>query len=567
MKKPILALVPSAYNTSKLYTPIPINGDGDFTFSRSTTATRMNKAGLLEEVAVNVPRLDYREVTKTIYKNLVPFSSLSDNWGIGANVDFEQIEGIDPFGNKTDELYDVTLISTTSHQIEIPFIELTVGETYTLSIYIKSNSSESFQIAYYNGGSLVVGNNIMTIGDNQWHRYSVVIVVPAGSVATPRLRLNGFSNGTAGASYQLWGTQAELGSEYTNYEPTKTLQGYETSFSIANCPSLLIEPDSTNQVDYSQPTVGGQGWATNGTPVVTYLSDIAPDGTKTAQRYETNANSEGKYLQTEQPFTIGEFVTASFFVKHISGNPLLKINISGTSVGVVKNFYYNVEKGFVKEIQDSATQASVEDYGNGWFRIIATAEAAATGVARSTIYVSGDDPSTWLWWGAQLEASDVVTSYIETTGASATRTAEGCSNGNLSNLVEDYNGSMFAEMKSTEEVGVFQHLRLSVGTNTDNSIRFLYSSTSNIRIIYRVGGISVLDTSVSYDITSFAKFGITWDSSVIKFYANGVKVSELLNPTLIEGLDTVTINTKIVTKSLRIYNEVLTEAEAIELTK
>ena len=125
---------------------------------------------------------------------------------------------------------------------------------------------------------------------------------------------------------------------------------------------------------------------------------------------------------------------------------------------------------------------------------------------------------------------------------------------------------MFAETKSTKAVGVFQSTRLSAGNSFTNSIRLLYSPTNFIRIIYRVGDVSLLDKSISYDIREFAKFGITWDSSAIKFYANGVKIDEVLNPTLIAGLDTLYIDSRIITKDIRIYNEVLTEAEAIELT-
>ena len=37
-----LVLTPSSYKEGKLYSVIPENGDGDFTFTRATTATRVN---------------------------------------------------------------------------------------------------------------------------------------------------------------------------------------------------------------------------------------------------------------------------------------------------------------------------------------------------------------------------------------------------------------------------------------------------------------------------------------------------------------------------------------------
>ena len=54
-----VALIPSAYGTSKVYSVIPSNGNGDFDFSRSGNATRVNKGGYIETMGSNVPRLDY----------------------------------------------------------------------------------------------------------------------------------------------------------------------------------------------------------------------------------------------------------------------------------------------------------------------------------------------------------------------------------------------------------------------------------------------------------------------------------------------------------------------------
>lgn len=54
-----VALIPSGTKASKLYSVLPANGDGDFTHSRGSTATRVNKDGFIESVATNVPRLDY----------------------------------------------------------------------------------------------------------------------------------------------------------------------------------------------------------------------------------------------------------------------------------------------------------------------------------------------------------------------------------------------------------------------------------------------------------------------------------------------------------------------------
>ena len=59
MAIPTLAMIPSGYKAGKLYSVLPSDGTGDFTVARNSVATRVNQSGLIEEVDVNVPRLDY----------------------------------------------------------------------------------------------------------------------------------------------------------------------------------------------------------------------------------------------------------------------------------------------------------------------------------------------------------------------------------------------------------------------------------------------------------------------------------------------------------------------------
>jgi hypothetical protein len=54
-----LIVTPNAEKAGKLYSIIPTNGNGDFTVTRATTATRTNSSGLIESTPINEPRLDY----------------------------------------------------------------------------------------------------------------------------------------------------------------------------------------------------------------------------------------------------------------------------------------------------------------------------------------------------------------------------------------------------------------------------------------------------------------------------------------------------------------------------
>ncbi len=58
MAKPKLCLIPAAQG-SKLFSVLPSSGVGDFDFTRSGSATRINSQGLIETVANGVSRLNY----------------------------------------------------------------------------------------------------------------------------------------------------------------------------------------------------------------------------------------------------------------------------------------------------------------------------------------------------------------------------------------------------------------------------------------------------------------------------------------------------------------------------
>jgi hypothetical protein len=59
LDKATLLVTPNAYKTSKIYSIIPSDGSGDFTFTRASGATIINSTGQYEIVGTNMPRIDY----------------------------------------------------------------------------------------------------------------------------------------------------------------------------------------------------------------------------------------------------------------------------------------------------------------------------------------------------------------------------------------------------------------------------------------------------------------------------------------------------------------------------
>lgn len=60
--KASLIITPNAYKAGKIYAAKPTSGDGDLTFARNSVAYRNNALGVLEQVAINTPRLNYNTI-------------------------------------------------------------------------------------------------------------------------------------------------------------------------------------------------------------------------------------------------------------------------------------------------------------------------------------------------------------------------------------------------------------------------------------------------------------------------------------------------------------------------
>ena len=242
-----LVVTPNGTKASKLYAVKPVDGSGDLTVTRATTATRVNSAGLIESVASNVPRLDYTNGTcpsilvEPQRTNVQTYSEDFSNaiyLQIGVTVTTNAI--IAPDGNTTaDKLVEDT--STGLHTIDILNPPVVAG-SYTVSVFVKAAERTKFQIL----GFFALTGNIdfdLTAGTatttapalngkienygNGWFRCSATFTDLTGVGAQILFNIlnNAGSNnytGTSGSGLYLWGAQLELGSDNTSYIPTTT---------------------------------------------------------------------------------------------------------------------------------------------------------------------------------------------------------------------------------------------------------------------------------------------------------------------------------------------------------
>ena len=238
-----LAMIPAAYAEDKVYSVLPSDGDGDFTFTRSGSGTRINKGGYIETMAENVPRLNYRldadgnptgcpelllEESRT---NYISRSEEFNLWG-DSGVIVTTNATIAPNGTQTAD----KLVSTANNWRKSQSFSGSSGTTYSVSVFVKldtTTSTTTAQIEIFKGASgLVCDFNLHneTIHENTGLNDPFIEKYP-----NDWFRIGGTytANGTlqimyvypsanyfVGGTMFFWGAQVEAGSTVSSYIPT-----------------------------------------------------------------------------------------------------------------------------------------------------------------------------------------------------------------------------------------------------------------------------------------------------------------------------------------------------------
>ena len=530
-----LVTTPNGYKEGTLYSIKPTSGLGDMTVVRATTATRVNSAGLIELVPYNL--LTYSEqLNNAIWEKsdttITANSTTAPNGTLTADRMFE---------TSTTALHGVyqekTLITGTNYSISCyvkkgnrrycglqMFYNITRG---SLAFFDLDNGTLVYE--YAEGGYTITNSNITNVG-NGWYRLEAIIsvdlptayfgLVMASTQWTTGTAYDNLYLGDVTKYVDSWGFQLVAGTLPKDYLRTETrLNIPRLDYSNGSCPSLLVEPQRTNLVLYSE-QFDNAGWGKSGV-TITANNTTSPDGTSNADLVTTTNATSHELLQSK---IVTGVHTCSFYVKK-NNSQTFYINMYSNGWTA----YFNLNNGTVSSVVGSGVTANVTNAGNGWYRCSITFTSVGSEIQLGfldTVYtgVAGNPwtiptsvgTSGWVW-GAQLEAGAYATSYIPTTSAAVTRNADVISKTGISSLIGQTEGTLFFEgyFNDVQTGTVFLDLE---GTSPKINLQI----GSGILYFYSQGEWSM---STAISLNTKYKIAGAYKNNDIAFYVNGVLIA------------------------------------------
>ena len=525
-----LVMIPSGYEEGTLGSLQPLDGSGDFTFSRGSnlSATRVKQDGYIEKGYENL---------------LLQSNSFDTTWTTsGTSVTSGQ--------SGYDGSNDAWLLETASNGSRYIQELVSINSVQSISVYAKAGTTNflGIQIIGTGGGysffnlsngtlggssSVVIDKAIELVsGTTDWYRCSFVINANNNVIRIyPTNADNNFAS-TTGQNIYIQDAQVNQGLVAYPYLETTTTSAKggilentpRIDYTGGGAGSLLLEPSRSNLMVHSEYITGTQGTST-------FNAITSPEGVNNGLLFvENTATTTHGFLRGGTIPTNANAVdyTISIFAKKKEREYIqFTFYADGTSIN---SSGFNLINGTTSG--DPATH-KIEDYGNGWYRCSFTASVlqstgaynfsrVQTGINESLFYYQGDGTSGMYFYGWQVEQNATYpTSYIPTYGTSQTRAVDILFEGatGFSNFFNAAEGTLFFEVDEP----LFRQL------TTDGRSIALRDTTNGefFQLRGRSNSVYFLLTMCSPNVVSIAnienntKYAIKWNGSEVKMFTDG----------------------------------------------
>ena len=343
--------------------------------------------------------------------------------------------------------------------------------------------------------------------------------------------------------------------------------------------ALLLEPQRTNLLQYSEDF---SNW-TNANSTDSSNQIISPDGTQNADKVITNNGSvNGQVKRNVSKSASSITYTYSIFAKKGEWNESrLYITDNSSFVNRVQ-FFVSLENGEIIQATTSGTFSSASGssqyYGNGWYRLFVTFTTGTETSLSARIYsmsstaTTGDGTSGIYIYGAQLEEGSYPTSYIPTSGSAVTRVADVCEGAGNSDVFNDSEGVLYAEIAALDEAQVVTAISISDSSISDRVLIALVAGEMRGQFVSTGNNIAKDTTGVV--IENFNKIACSYTATTFKVFVNGLQIgttgavtasmSGVREIAFDRGDSQIDFQGKV--KEVRVYNTALSDSELATLT-
>jgi hypothetical protein len=279
--------------------------------------------------------------------------------------------------------------------------------------------------------------------------------------------------------------------------------------------ALLLEPSRTNLVTYSE-DFSQSVWQKNSVgsasaPIIASNFAVSPDGTQNATRVQFNisgsTSSDRSSLESVFALDGSSSYTLSFYIKSNTGvNQNLSVwlnSVYGNNI-TVTNEWVRVEQTF----------SSNSTFNRGF-------GLAASGNVQQSVDV--------LIFGFQLEQGSYATSYIPTSGSTATRSAETNEQTPPDGVIGQTEGTLFVQVGEFPKEHNGRIFAIGDGSADDYITIIKNGSNNNFAVYADAGGVGQVSYQGSGTLSNNSKIAVGYANNNYAIYVNGTQVHTATN--------------------------------------